>query len=124
MIRILLVLLITATMVTQALAAEKNISAREAKALMASNRNILLLDVRTPQEFSQGRLPGAVLLPIGDLERRIGEVPRNKSIVVYCTVGSRSKSAAKLLVQKGYTDVYNISFGLLDWYRNGYPVQN
>jgi len=70
-----------------ALAAAQDISSREAKALLEKNRNIFLLDVRTPQENSQARLPGTVLIPINEFERRIKEVPRNRTILVYCAVG-------------------------------------
>jgi len=123
MMRFVLLILMFVAIATQSWAAGKNISAREAKVLLDGNKKIFLMDVRTPEEFSRGRLPGAVLIPIGELERRIAEVPGNRTIVVYCTVGSRSNTAAKLLAQKGYRNVYNITYGLLDWYRNGFPLQ-
>jgi rhodanese-related sulfurtransferase len=105
-----------------ALAAAQNISSREAKTLMEKNKNILLLDVRTPQENSQARLPGSVLIPIGEFERRIGEVPKNKTILVYCAVGSRSKPVAEYLSKNGYKDVYNMTDGIVGWYRNGFQI--
>ena len=119
----MLVLLMIVAMVTQVWAAEKSISARDAKALLDSNKNVYLLDVRTPEEYSQGRLAGSVLIPIGEFERRIGEVPKNRTIVVYCAAGPRSKSAASLLAQRGYKDVYNMTDGIVGWYRNGFPIQ-
>ncbi len=106
-----------------ALAGARDISSREAKALLEKSRNIFLLDVRTPQENSQARLPGSVLIPIGEFERRINEVPRNKTILVYCAVGSRSKPVAELLSQRGYIEVYNMTDGIIGWYRNGFPLQ-
>lgn len=115
--------LLMMTMASQVWAAEKNINAREAKALLDGNRNIYLLDVRTPQEYSQGRLAGSVLIPIGEFERRIREVPKNKTIIVYCAVGSRSKPAANFLSQQGYKNVYHMTDGIVGWYRNGFPVQ-
>jgi rhodanese-related sulfurtransferase len=121
--KVMLVLLMIVAMVTQVWAAEKSILSREAKSLMEKNKNIYLLDVRTPQEYSQGRLAGSVLIPIGEFERRIGEVPENRTIVVYCAVGSRSKPAASLLAQRGYKDVYNMTDGIVGWYRNGFPIQ-
>jgi len=104
------------------LAAAQDISSREAKALLEKNKNIFLLDVRTPQENSQGRLSGAVLIPINEFEHRIKEVPRNKTIIVYCAVGSRSKSVAEYLSKSGYKDVYNMSDGIVGWYRNGFKI--
>ncbi len=120
--RIVLVLLLILIIVTQVWAAEKNISAREARTLLDTNKNVYLLDVRTPQEYSQGRLAGSVLIPIGEFERRIREVPKNKTIVVYCAVGSRSKPVAGFLAQQGYKDVYNMTDGIVGWYRNGFPI--
>ena len=69
-----------------ALAGAQDITSREAKTLLEKNKNIFLLDVRTPQENSQARLPGATLIPINEFERRINEVPRNKTILfVLCS---------------------------------------
>lgn len=121
--KVLLMLLMVAAMTAQAWAAEKNVSARDIKSLMDKNKDIYLLDVRTPQEYSQGKLAGSVLIPIGEFERRIREVPKNKTIVVYCAVGSRSKPVAGFLSQQGYKDVYNMTDGIVGWYRNGYPIQ-
>jgi rhodanese-related sulfurtransferase len=120
--KVVLVLLLLVTTVTQVWAAERNISARDAKALLDANKNVCLLDVRTPQEYSQGRLAGSVLIPIGEFERRFREVPKNKTIVVYCAVGSRSKPVAGFLAQQGYKDVYNMTDGIVGWYRNGFPI--
>lgn len=117
-----LVLLLLA-MTAQAWAAGKNISSRDARALMTSKKNVYLLDVRTPQEYSRGKLTGSVLIPINEFEQRLREVPKNKTIVVYCAVGSRSKLVADYLSQQGYRDVYNMTDGIVGWYRNGYPIQ-
>jgi len=107
-----------------ALAAAQDISSREAKILLEKNKNVFLLDVRTPQENSQARLPGSVLIPMSEFEQRIKEVPRNKTILVYCAVGSRSKPAAEFLSKNGYKDVYNMTDGIVGWYRNGFPLQH
>jgi rhodanese-related sulfurtransferase len=108
---------------TLAFAGARDITSRDAKVLMEKNKNIFLLDVRTPQENSQGKLPGTVLIPIGELERRIAEVPKNRTVIVYCAVGSRSKPAAEFISQRGYKDVYNMTDGIVGWYRNGFPLQ-
>lgn len=121
--KIVLVLLMIVVMASQAWAVEKNVSSREIKTLMEKNKDVFLLDVRTPQEYSQGKLAGSVLIPIGEFERRIREVPKNKTIVVYCAVGSRSKPVASFLSQQGYKDVYHMTDGIVGWYRNGFPIQ-
>lgn len=105
-----------------ALAGVRNISSREAKTLLEKNRNIFLLDVRTAQENSQARLPGTVLIPINEFEGRIKEVPKNKTILVYCAVGSRSKPVAEYLSKNGYKNVYNMTDGIVGWYRNGFQI--
>lgn len=118
-----LVLLMLVTCAAQVWGAEKDIVSRDAKAMLDRNKSVFLLDVRTPQEYGQGKLAGSVLIPISDFERRIGEVPKNRPVIVYCAVGSRSKPAAAFLAQQGYKDVYNMSDGIVGWYRNGFPVQ-
>jgi len=121
--KLILTLIMVCMTWSLALAAAKDVTAKDAKALMDKNKNIFLLDVRTPQENSQGRLPGTVLIPINEIERRIAEVPKNKTIMVYCAVGSRSKPVAEFLSRNGYKDVYNMTDGIVGWYRNGFPLQ-
>ena len=121
--KVVLVMWMIVALATQVWAAEKEILSRDAKALLDRNKNVYLLDVRTPQEYSQGRLAGSVLIPIGEIERRSREVPGNKIIIVYCAVGSRSKPVAGFLARQGYKDVYNMTDGIVGWYRNGFPVQ-
>ena len=120
--KLILAVLMVCMVSSLALAAPQDISSREAKALLEKNKNIFLLDVRTPQENSQARLPGTVLIPINEFERRIAEVPRNKTIIVYCAVGSRSRPVAEYLSKNGYKDVYNMSDGIVGWYRNGFQI--
>lgn len=104
-------------------ASHRNITSGEARSLLAKSKRIFLLDVRTPEEFRQARLKGAVLMPMNEMERRFQEVPRNRPVVVYCAVGSRSTLVAGFLAGKGYPEVYNMSDGLVGWYRNGFPLE-
>lgn len=66
-----------------------------------------IVDVRTPEEFAGGAYPGAVNIPLQALGSRLGEIPRDKPVVVYCRSGGRSSQAATLLGQAGYGDVTN-----------------
>lgn len=77
----------------------------------ASDQRPYLIDVRTPQEFSQGAIPGAVNIPVDDLRERLKELPANKPIAVYCQVGQRGYLATRILLQSGFTDVVNIGGG-------------
>ena len=120
--KIVLMLLMILMVVTQVWAAEKDITSSDAKALLDRNKTVFLLDVRTPQEYSQARLAGSVLIPVNELERRINEIPKNRPVLVYCAVGARSKPVAGFLARQGYKDVYHMTDGIVGWYRNGFPI--
>lgn len=74
-----------------------------------------LLDVRTPQEFELGHVPGAVNIPNTELRSRLSEVPRDREIVVYCGVGIRAYMAERILVQNGFARVANLTGGWKTW---------
>jgi len=101
----------------------KNISSTQAKALLAKDKKIVILDVRTPEEYGQAHLHGALLIPLSDLEKRVQEIPRDRPLLVYCAVGGRSVSAAGFLAAHGYREIYQISDGLVGWYKNGFPIE-
>lgn len=71
----------------------------------------MLIDVRTSDEFELGAIPGAINIPIDEIRTRLLEIPVDKRIVVYCGVGLRGYVAARILMQQGYTNVYNLSGG-------------
>ncbi len=73
-----------------------------------------LLDVREPAEVAGGTIPGAVNIPLGDLRDRLGEVPKDRPVVVFCKVGQRGYFAERILVQRGY-NVFNLSGGYTTW---------
>jgi molybdopterin/thiamine biosynthesis adenylyltransferase/rhodanese-related sulfurtransferase len=85
----------------------------------------LFLDVREPDEWEEGHVPGAVHVPRGNLESRVESLApdRSRPIVVYCAGGSRSAFAAKTLGELGYEDVQSMAGGYTDWKRNGFPTQ-
>ncbi|MCG8478455.1 MAG: DsrE/DsrF/DrsH-like family protein, partial [Spirochaetales bacterium] len=70
-----------------------------------------LIDVRTPEEFELGTVEGAINVPLYELRDRLDEIPRDKTIVVFCGVGLRAYHAERALLQHGFTDVYNLSGG-------------
>lgn len=85
--------------------------------------DLILLDVRTPQEWEEdGHIEGATLIPLQELEARAGsELPQDAEIVVYCRTGNRSAQAAEYLVSAGYADVSNMG-GIRDWVAAGEDV--
>jgi adenylyltransferase/sulfurtransferase len=89
----------------------------ELKELRDSGDNHFLLDVREPHEQSISRIDGAVLIPLGELEQRTAELPRDKRILVHCKSGGRSARAVSLLRDEGFENVWNISGGIIAWAR-------
>ncbi|MBT3271611.1 MAG: rhodanese-like domain-containing protein, partial [Spirochaetales bacterium] len=101
----------------------KEITSQEAAALI-ENIEPLILDVRTGPEFAEGHLSNAVLLPVQELESRLGEVFTNKDapIFVYCKSGNRSTVASKILIDNGFTNVINLRHGILEWQKEDLPI--
>ena len=93
-----------------------NISPEEAKKRLESEKDIILLDVRTKEEFESGHIKDAVLLPVDNLNDEAGKVLMDKEapIFVYCRSGNRSVTAANILIEQGYKNVYNLG-GIIDW---------
>ena len=114
--------LLLAGVTLAAAAVARNIAPADALALVKARQNIYLLDVRTPQEFQQARIAGAHLIPIDQLMQRVGELPQDRPILVYCAVGSRSAQVFSFLARRGYAEVYNLDGGISAWAAKGYPV--
>ncbi len=88
----------------------------EALAILDGDPDALLIDVRTEEEFKSGHIEGALLLPIDQLQARLSELPQDKAtpLVVYCRSGNRSATAAQILLQAGFSQVYDLG-GIIDW---------
>lgn len=93
-----------------------NITAEEAKEIMGSEEDYVILNVHTQEEYDQGHIPGAVLIPNTEIEARAEEELPDKGqlILVYCRSGNRSKKAAEILVELGYTNIKEFG-GIIDW---------
>lgn len=76
--------------------------------------NLLLLDVRTPHEFKDHRIPGSLNIPIDEIENRLQEIPKEKTIITICEHGVRSGIVEKYLSSKGYT-AESLDGGLANW---------
>jgi rhodanese-related sulfurtransferase len=102
----------------------KDVSPDEFKKLMDEKPGIVL-DVRTPGEISQGKIPGAVEIDImaPGFEDKVKELDKTKPIYVYCKAGGRSANASEKLVNFGYKDVYNMMGGYDSWNAKGYPTE-
>lgn len=93
-----------------------NITAEEAKHIMDDTEGYLILDVRAQEEYDEGHIPGAVVIPHTEVEARAeAELPdKEQVILVYCRSGRRSKLAAQALADLGYTNVKEFG-GIIDW---------
>jgi rhodanese-related sulfurtransferase len=77
------------------------------------SKGAILIDVRSPQEFKEGHLPGAINIPEYEIRKVKNEMPKlNQQIVVYCQYGGRSREAYNMLRKMGYTNVYSLKGGL------------
>lgn len=123
MFKKLLVLLLIIPAMAAFAAGVRDITSTDAKMYLEKNRKAFLLDVRSPEERRQGYIAGSILIPIDRVGQRLAEIPRNRPVIVYCAVGSRSRVVAQALARQGYPDVINMRDGIVGWYRNGYPVQ-
>ena len=92
------------------------VQAAEATALV-SKKNLVILDVRTPQEFAEGHLPGAVNIDFlhSSFKDRISQLGKKKKYLVYCRSGHRSTQAADIMHQLGFKQVTNMTGGIMQW---------
>jgi rhodanese-related sulfurtransferase len=87
---------------------------------------IITLDVRTPGEFNEGHIEGAKLIDFqsGNFESEIATLDKTKTYAVYCRSGSRSGQAVKIMSDAGFTNIYNLDGGVIDWASAGLPLVN
>ena len=88
------------------------------------SQGALLIDVREPDEYAQGHAPGARLIPLGQLQQRLGEIAahKNKPVALICRTGRRSAMAADILNKAGFTQAVNVGGGMMVWQQSGLPV--
>ena len=87
---------------------------------------IITLDVRTPGEFNEGHIEGSKLIDFqsGNFESEIATLDKSKTYAVYCRSGSRSGQAVKIMSDAGFTNLYNLDGGVIDWANAGLPLVN
>ena len=95
--------------------ASNEIRPAEVKAMFDRGENFQLIDVREPHEYRICRVPGAKLIPLGELPKRLAEIDRSTPIVAMCKMGARSAKAAGILREAGYPSVLNMTGGILAW---------
>lgn len=89
---------------------------------LINDTNPIVIDVRQPAEFAAGHLPNARNIPLADLDKRAGELPGGRPVLICCASGSRSGRAASVLRKAGRQEVFNLAGGLQSWQQAGLPV--
>jgi len=84
--------------------------------------DVYVLDVREQWEYDEGHIPGVVLIPLGEVPNRLGEIPTDKNVIVTCRTGNRSGQATDFLRQNGFDNVHNMQGGIVAWEQAGYEV--
>jgi rhodanese-related sulfurtransferase len=106
------------------LAAPPSVTPQQVREMQAQKSAALyVLDVRTPEEFASGHVPGAVNIPYDQVASRLAEVPKDKEVVLYCRSGRRAGLAAAELEKAGYQDLQLMQGDMPAWQQSGLPVE-
>ena len=101
----------------------KRIDIETAKKMMADG-DVQIVDVRQPEEYAQGHVPGAVLIPLNTVMQRIDQISADKDVIMVCGVGERSAVAAEMAAAMGRSRLYNLEGGTIAWVKQGNPVEH
>jgi rhodanese-related sulfurtransferase len=99
-----------------------NVNVAQTYALL-DRPDVLVLDVREPWEYNRGHMPGVTLIPTGEIPYRLGEIPKDRPVIVVCRVGNRSDAVTTYLRERGYANIHNMEGGIEAWQGAGYPVE-
>lgn len=102
----------------------RDVTAREAAAILEQRPDVIILDVRTRAEYDEGHIAGARLLPVtdDDFQRRLDELDRDATYLVHCRSGRRSEKAVGIMRKMGFQNILHMSGGILEWRREGLPL--
>ncbi|MDO4726475.1 MAG: rhodanese-like domain-containing protein [Porphyromonadaceae bacterium] len=97
----------------------------EAQNFIKNNKELVIIDVRTPEEFEEGHLKGAINIDVkkSDFEEQIAKLDTSKTYLVYCRSGRRSAGAVRIMHNKNFKSLYEISDGFMGWTNKGLPVE-
>ena len=88
-----------------------------------SRDDVVLIDVREESEYAEGHIPGATLIPLGQIPDRLDEIPTDKMVVAVCRSGNRSGQATDFLREQGFDNVHNMQGGMNAWGQAGYEIE-
>lgn len=94
-----------------------NVTTSEAHKLISSKKNLVILDVRTNEEYKSGHIKNSILIPSTELDLNIEQISKFKEnpVLVYCRTGRRSKDAVDILVKNGFKEIYHMNQGISAW---------
>jgi rhodanese-related sulfurtransferase len=97
-----------------------NLNTSQAKAIISSDSNLIILDVRTPEEYADGKIANAINIDVKDesFKSKVTKLNKSKSYLVYCKAGSRSANAVSIMQELGFTKIYNLTNGYDEWIEN------
>ena len=99
------------------------VSPDEVKRALDAKESVAILDVRTPEEYAQGHIKDSKLVPLQEIAQKVGSLgKKDQKMYVYCRSGARSAQAIAFLRQQGFTDVHNMSGGIMAWLHKQYPL--
>lgn len=103
----------------------KNVTVVEAETLIKGDKKIVIIDVRTPEEFKAGHIPGAKNIDFNadDFEKQIAALDKGQTYIVHCAAGGRSAQACKVIEQVKLPSVYHMNEGFKTWEKAGKPVE-
>lgn len=106
----------------------KDVNAQEAFGLIQENQGnpeFVVIDVRTPEEFTDGHIEGAINIDFNSqtFESEINKLPRNEKYLIYCRSGNRSRGALNVMVKLGFEEIYHLSVGIIGWLEEGFPTK-
>ncbi len=93
----------------------RTLKSDEFRSELEQSKNKQLIDVREPDEYKGGFIPGAVNIPLSQLEQRLIDISKDRDVLLYCRSGMRSKNAARILQKHGYTRIAHLQGGISGW---------
>jgi adenylyltransferase/sulfurtransferase len=108
---------------SQLLGGGAGLSPAQVKERLQGDSQVQLIDVRSPQDYKEGYIKGSRLIPLPELPTRLREIKADRPVLLFCRSGMRSSNALSLLKNNGYTQVEQISGGIMAWSMGGHPVE-
>lgn len=90
--------------------------------LIKQKPNLLIIDVRSPEELREGKIENSTLIPFFDIMKGSYNIPQDRPLLLICAVGGRSYAAMQILAQKGYKEIYNLQGGIAAWKKASLPL--